>query len=214
MRSARLRGAPLGVCLFVLSLLFVSAVVGCQNNGPVGGPVVGPIDNHCYIGPDGGPGGGPISPTPIDPDLVHGACALQDAGPNPPPPGPQYGPTMYNSSSNDDDCKYQVGWWSTPIQQGKVTFWVSNVFTTTGLPMDLPNAAANSIAEVFLSDTHPAPNASQQVTTEVDAGVYMIGPVTFDKPGTWTVRFHFNEECFDVSPNSPHGHAAFFVNVP
>ena len=33
-------------------------------------------------------------------------------------------------------------------------------------------------------------------------------------PGKWTVRFHFNEICCDVNSDSPHGHAAFFVNVP
>jgi hypothetical protein len=193
--------APLGVCLLMLS---------CTSSGPYGGPALGPVDNHCYLLPDGGFPGGPLSPQSVDPNVATGACVQSgDAG-----TGPEYGPTNYNSEANDDDCKYQVGWWSTPIQQGKVTFYVSNIFTTTGLPMDLPNAAANTIAEVYLNDTHPSPNANLQVTTEIDAGVYMIAPVEFDESGQWTVRFHFNEECLDIADDSPHGHAAFYVNVP
>jgi hypothetical protein len=45
-------------------------------------------------------------------------------------------------------------------------------------------------------------------------GTYVTSPVTFDAPGEWTIRFHFFEQCADVLPSSPHGHAAFFVNVP
>jgi hypothetical protein len=204
--------SALSACLFVVS---------CTSNGPYGGPIPGPIDNHCYVLPDGGSPGAPLSAQNVDTTLndagtaLVGACTLTSPDGGTSGGGPQYGATMYNSSSNDDDCKYQIGWWSTPIQQNsKVTFWVSNVFTQDGTPMALINAPQNTIAEVFLNDHHPAPNASAQVTTAVDAGIYMITPVTFDQPGQWTVRFHFNEECNDVSSNSPHGHAAFYVNVP
>jgi hypothetical protein len=48
----------------------------------------------------------------------------------------------------------------------------------------------------------------------VAPGVYVVGPVVFDKSGDWVFRFHFNEECLDVSPESPHGHAAFHITVP
>jgi hypothetical protein len=68
-------------------------------------------------------------------------------------------------------------------------------------------------AEVFLTDKHPAPN-SMQATMESGGGSYTIGPVVFDESGTWTVRFHIFENCFDTLPTSPHGHAAFFVDVP
>ncbi len=67
--------------------------------------------------------------------------------------------------------------------------------------------------EVFLDETHPAPN-TDVVVTEGPTGTYQIGPVRFDKPGKWTVRFHFNEQCEDTEADSPHGHAAFYVDVP
>jgi hypothetical protein len=28
------------------------------------------------------------------------------------------------------------------------------------------------------------------------------------------VRFHFYEDCLDLLPDSPHGHAAYFIDVP
>jgi hypothetical protein len=32
-------------------------------------------------------------------------------------------------------------------------------------------------------------------------------------PGKWSVRFHIREDCLDGA-DSPHGHGAFFINVP
>jgi hypothetical protein len=65
---------------------------------------------------------------------------------------------------------------------------------------------------VFLTDTHPAQPPGE--ATEAAGGKYTVGPIKFDAPGNWTVRFHFYEECSDVPEDSPHGHAAFFVHVP
>jgi hypothetical protein len=59
---------------------------------------------------------------------------------------------------------------------------------------------------------HPSPSTGS--TTETSPGVYQIGPIVFDQPGQWTVRFHLYGSCFDLAPDSPHGHAAFFVQVP
>ena len=50
--------------------------------------------------------------------------------------------------------------------------------------------------------------------TESAGGKYSVGPIKFDAPGDWTVRFHFYENCNDAPEDSPHGHAAFFVHVP
>jgi len=36
----------------------------------------------------------------------------------------------------------------------------------------------------------------------------------FDKSGRWVVRFHFFESCSDVPDDSPHGHVAFYIDVP
>ena len=53
-----------------------------------------------------------------------------------------------------------------------------------------------------------------QHVVEEPPGTYTIRPVVFDEAGDWTVRFHFNELCCDVVPDSPHGHAAFHIHVP
>jgi hypothetical protein len=78
-----------------------------------------------------------------------------------------------------------------------------------------PATGADVTPEVFLTEIHPAPN-SNVTTKEVPAGsgTYQVGPIVFDAPGLWTVRFHFYEECSDEPEDSPHGHIAFFVDVP
>ena len=90
-----------------------------------------------------------------------------------------------------------------------VTFTVTAVTKVDGLPA----TGANILAEVFLNDTHPAPN-SGQATSEMPGGVYDIGPIVFDAMGQWTVRFHLHEDCQDATDDSPHGHAAFYIEVP
>jgi hypothetical protein len=176
------------------------AVLGCSSSGtpsgPTGGPVAGAQDTHCDL-PDGG----------VAAQVTHlSTCNLpvQDAGPT------VYGATNYNSEANDDDCKYHVAFTVTPVRENtNVTFTV----TATTLIDGLPATGTNTLAEVFLNDTHPARNSGQK-TTEQAGGVYQIGPIQFDLPGQWTVRFHLHEECQDQTADSPHGHAAFFIAVP
>lgn len=74
-------------------------------------------------------------------------------------------------------------------------------------------AGAAPDAEVFLTATHPAPNSGQKAV-ETSAGHYSIGPIRFDASGRWTVRFHLYGECEDALETSPHGHVAFYVDVP
>lgn len=101
-------------------------------------------------------------------------------------------------------------WSATPIcENSGVTFKVVATNKTDGSPL----TGAGTLAEVYLSDTHPAPN-SHQTTSEGSSCTYTIGPILFDAPGKWTVRFHFHAECADLLPDSPHGHAAFYVDVP
>lgn len=122
---------------------------------------------------------------------------------------PDYGPTNYNSEADDDDCKYHVKWESTAVAQNTdVTF---KIIATTKSDSKAV-AAATPYAEIFLDDKTPAPNTPAK-TTETEPGTYTIGPVQFNKPGNWNVRFHFHDECTD-SEESPHGHVAFFVKVP
>ena len=77
----------------------------------------------------------------------------------------------------------------------------------------MPVSCAGVRPDVSLSISHGAP-APRNPSTEIAPGVYQVGPIKFDAPGTWTVRFHFFEECSDAREDSPHGHAAFYVNVP
>ncbi len=129
-----------------------------------------------------------------------------DAGP---PPG-EYGPTLYNQEGDDDDCKYHVKWTSTPIYEDyNVTFSATVTSRVDGSAVK----GANTIVEVYLNDTHPAPNTNP-VTTDNGDGSYSIGPIQFDASGQWTVRFHIFEQCDDTLDDSPHGHAAFYINVP
>jgi 5-hydroxyisourate hydrolase-like protein (transthyretin family) len=94
-------------------------------------------------------------------------------------------------------------------QNNDATFTV----TATQKAAGTPATGANVDLEVFLNDTHPAPNSGQH-TTENGNGTYTIGPVRFDAAGQWTIRFHLHEECADEAPDSPHGHAAFYLHVP
>ncbi len=203
---------PLAAAAAVIAVALLSACPqqpAESDGGAVagGGPVAGPVDNHCFLLSDGGFPGGPLQPQPTDPAACHpDAGSVADAGA---PSGPQFGPTNYNAEANDDDCKYQVGFSSTPLVHGEdATLTVSAIHTTDGTPA----TGANTLVEAFLSDTHPGDTARAQ-TSEVSPGVYTVGPIGFDQPGQWTVRFHFNEQCADLLPTSPHGHAAFYVEV-
>jgi len=191
-----------------------------------GGPGVGAADTHCDgVTPqavntascsilDAGPAPGE------DAGSAEGGAASEDAG----APGPcgensaDYGTTMWGSQGKDDDCKYQVSYTASPICENNGTYFI--VTASYLARSDAPLTGACTFAEICLSNTHPAPPAdstppqgSQQVV-EGPPGTYTIGPVVFDAPGDWTVRFHFNEVCCDIANDSPHGHAAFHVSVP
>ena len=211
----------------VTALSFVTGIgaiiVACDSDmpsGPAGGSVAGAVDMHCV-----GPTGTEITQVtdqskcmfrpPVDAN-VDAHVAVPDAAPNTPDAAPDaapesaYGPTMYNQSADDDDCKYHVSWTSTPIYENyDVTFTMTA--TTTVDPAPVTGAAPQ--IEAFLDDTHVAPD-THAVPTETTPGTYTIGPIQFDRPGMWTVRFHLFETCFDYADSSPHGHAAFYVNVP
>ena len=170
-------------------------IFGCSGSntpsGPPGGPVAGAEDTHCNG----------VLPQVVD----LSSCNLPaDAG------APDYGPTMYNAAGDDDDCKYHVFFTQTPVYEStNVQFTLTAVYLTDGGPA----TGANTIMEVYLNDTHPAPN-SGATTAETSPGVYSIGPILFDEPGQWTVRFHLHENCQDATDDSPHGHAAFYMAVP
>jgi hypothetical protein len=183
-----LRGSAVVVSLASLIVLALSC--SGDETGPAGGPVAGALDTHCGS-----------NAQEVDLSTCHAAV---DAG------APDYGDTRFNSEADDDDCKYHVKFSATPIRQNtNVTFTVTAATKFDGQPAP----GANVDAEVFLNDTHPAPN-SGQATTEKAGGVYDVGPIRFDATGRWTVRFHLHEDCQDATEDSPHGHVAFFVDVP
>jgi hypothetical protein len=164
--------------------------------------------------PDAGPPAGSLvcGFTPdAGPDGCTPPCDFTDGGPD--GCAAAYGDTLYNSSGNDDDCKYQTGWTSTPIvRNGNTTLYFGAVHTVDGTPA----SGAAVAAEVYLpSANHPSPSGEPVGTeTPPGSGAYTIGPVVFDQPGLWTVRFHLHEDCADLLPDSPHGHAAYYINVP
>jgi hypothetical protein len=121
-----------------------------------------------------------------------------------------YGPTMYGAAANDDDCKYYLSWTATPIKENADTF-----FTVTAIRLAdmMPATCAGVRPDVSLSISVGAP-APAHPSTEIAPGVYKVGPIKFSQAGIWTVRFHLFEECGDSQEDSPHGHAAFYVQVP
>ena len=189
------------------------------------GVVLGPLNNHCTSA-DGGlmaqtigvcevidPASVPTNTsicTPVTFDRDAGSGTVTDAGSTDAAATSDYGATMYGAAGNDDDCKYYVSWVATPIKENADTY-----FTVTALRLDdmQPARCAGVRPDVSLSLAHGAP-APATPSSEIAPGVYKVGPIRFDAPGTWTVRFHLFEECSDDSDDSPHGHAAFFVNVP
>lgn len=124
--------------------------------------------------------------------------------------GSHFGATMYNTEGDDDDCKYRVSWSSSPIQEN-----TSVMFTVTArrLADGQPAKGANVGLTAFLTATHPTPSPSIN-NGELPGGMYNIGPVVFDAPGMWTVRFILYPTCSDMPADSPQGHAAFYVAVP
>jgi hypothetical protein len=155
--------------------------------------------------------------------------AAEDAGGDAGTAGPDdgtcgdtdYQPTMNNQSGSDDDCKYDVSWTSTPIcENGNVYFTVTvkrRAFSGGGSAVggDEPPMTGGTVSpEVTLNCTRPAPNSNPTFVEEpAGSGTYKVGPIQFDRKGKWNVRFHFNE-CCDDGMTSPHGHAAFWINVP
>ncbi|HEY4015880.1 MAG TPA: hypothetical protein VGM06_21235 [Polyangiaceae bacterium] len=193
----------------------------CASPGGPASVEAGGADMHC----DG------VPPQPISlascmvlPDAAGddgGDTSAPDAGPPLPcgEDGPSYGSTMYGTSGDDDDCKYHVSYSVGGICENEGVFFV---VTATQLANNMPLTGADPLIEVCLNDTHPSPGvdapppAGHQVAREDSAnpGTYTIGPIQFDVAGKWTIRFHFYETCYDTLDDSPHGHAAFFMDVP
>ena len=223
--------APLQAGCYVASGRYTPpATASCS---PAGRAKTGPADTHCKGAPpqevsaascsmmqsgpaDAGQGDAEVEGGNADAGLPAGVCGAPPG--NVASPSSDYGATMYGIEGDDDDCKYHVSYEATPICEKDGVYFVveARYLTRSGAPL----TGACAYAELCLDNSHPGPvadgrpPAGKQLVVEGPPGTYTIGPVEFDAPGTWTVRFHFNEECCDVSESSPHGHAAFFVEVP
>jgi hypothetical protein len=224
--------APVLVSLAALALLSALNGVACSSSdttggttgtgghsGTPGGPVSGNPDAHCgtksqvtseaacHPTPTGSGGGSSSSSgSGSGSSSTTGAGGSTGAGGD----ASEYGETLENAEGDDDDCKYHVKWTSTDIY-ANTDVTVTAVITTKS--DGKPATSGEVDVEAFLNDTHPAPNSDTKVT-ETTPGTYTIGPVRFDKAGKWTLRFHIHEECSDLTEDSPHGHVAFYVNIP
>nr|HEX4315018.1 hypothetical protein [Kofleriaceae bacterium] len=199
-------------------------IISCSGDdgggsGPQGSAVTGAQDMHCT--------GVPAQPVDTAACQGHPDGGVPDAGSD---DQSDFGATMFNTAGDDDDCKYHVEWSSTPLREGdNVFFTVTATYLGDGTAGSAgqPATGANIFAEVFQGDTHAAP-PTNQAATEDPPGTYKVGPIQFDDTGSagavgsdgtpagnpWTVRFHLHEDCIDLLDDSPHGHAAFYLDVP
>jgi hypothetical protein len=168
-----------------------------------GGPVAGEADSHC-VADDG---------TSIVQRI--GACTTAAVGGQEDreegDPEEELG-VFYGREANDDDCKYRVSFTSSSciVQNQPVTF---NVTLRRNEDGSVATGAMPSTVEAYMEDGHISPSNTFS-GPERTPGTYAIGPVVFDRPGRWVVRFHFFETCSDIPEDSPHGHTAFYLDVP
>jgi hypothetical protein len=163
-------------------------------------------------------GGGPVTSTAAEEDhcaagaqkvgMCRSAAADDDAAAD----EEEEHETNTGNEAADDDCKYHVSFSNTCIRLNEpVTFTVKLDTLSDGKPA---KGAEPSNPEIFLEEgNHPSPSNDIRATEGPD-GTYEIGPIVFDRSGRWVVRWHFFEDCSDIPEDSPHGHVAFYIDVP
>ena len=120
---------------------------------------------------------------------------------------------LFGNHAADDDCKYDVAFTTSCVEVNKpVTFTVTLKELASG---KAATGAKPDSPEVYLADdpSHISPSIGIKAPEDPN-GTYAIGPIAFDKSGRWVIRFHYFETCSDVPEDSPHGHAAFYIDVP
>lgn len=122
-------------------------------------------------------------------------------------------PILSGREADDDDCKYHVRFENTCVALNEpVTFTLSLTRKFDGMP---GAGTTPAYPEVFLADDASHISPSNDITArEGPAGTYEIGPIVFDRSGRWVIRFHYFENCSDLPEDSPHGHVAFYIDVP
>lgn len=167
------------------------------------GPVAGEVDNHC---------GMTKQATHNIPEVCDYKSPADAA-----PPEEETPEFRYNTSADDDDCKYHFSYSVDKPAAENTDLYVT--FTLTRKEDGQPATKADP--EIILTlpnpankdDIHVAPETNP-VSTESTPGNYRVGPIRFDKAGRWEMRFHFYEECSDIPKDSPHGHVGFYYDVP
>jgi hypothetical protein len=171
-----------------------------------GGPVAGVEDTHCTDS-----AGDPIVQSIGE--CQTGPLGAGGSGDEEDPADEPY-EVRYGSSAQDDDCKYNTSFSNSCIELNKpVTLTLSLKKRADGDAA--ATGAVPKFPEIFLADdpSHISPSSHIQAP-EGPPGTYKIGPIVFDRSGRWVVRFHFFEECSDIPEDSPHGHVAYYVDVP
>jgi hypothetical protein len=188
----------------VLALLFAGAACSSDEKTGTepppectggGGPVLGAApDTHCTEAQD------------------VGMC-VKDATGSPQLAADEAFEVRDGTEADDDDCKYHVTFTNSCVLVNEpVTFKVTLKLKSNGA---LATGANPNSPEVYLADDENHVSPSNDFTaTESPQGTYEIGPIVFDRSGRWVVRFHFFEVCSDIPEDSPHGHIAFYVDVP
>lgn len=120
---------------------------------------------------------------------------------------------LFGREADDDDCKYHVSFENTCVALNEpVTFTLSLTRKFDGMP---GAGTMPAYPEVFLADDPSHISPSNDITArEGPAGSYEIGPIVFNQSGRWVIRFHYFENCSDLPEDSPHGHVAFYIDVP
>jgi hypothetical protein len=133
-----------------------------------------------------------------------GSDSESDAGPA------DFGATNCGTEADDDDCKYHAKVTATPIVLDKnVTFTVKLNAVVGGAAVT--GNALNDMDQYTETGNHIGPTTA--TFSESTPGTYTSSPVRFDRSGRWVIRFHIREQCADT-PDSPHGHVAFYVDIP
>jgi len=227
--TSRLRRLGLSALLVTAGFIVAPGCASDDDDGAgtgatcssTGGPVDGPADTHCVAddgkdiiqpvgmctdGAAGSDGGGGASGS------GSGGHAGEHEHEHDDDAEEAY-EIRFGNESADDDCKYDASFSNTCIVVNKqVTFKLSLRNRKTGNPA---NGGHPDSPEVFLASNPSHISPSNDIKApEGPLGVYAIGPIVFDVPGRWVVRFHYFEACSDVPEDSPHGHVSFYIDVP
>lgn len=209
--SRRWRAVRRGLCLLA-SMAALGAACSDDDGGGGGeciggeGAVAGAADAHC-VAEDGS------AITQVIGMCVTGGEAAEEEEEHEHEEGEEEHAILFGREADDDDCKYHVRFENTCVALNEpVTFTLSLTRKFDGTP---GAGTMPAYPEVFLADDPSHISPSNDITArEGPAGTYAIGPIVFDQSGRWVIRFHYFESCSDLPEDSPHGHVAFYIDVP